>query len=371
MKVNAISKLVCILIIAGILASGCASSTVLQTNPSDATVYVKGEKLGNTPYTYSDRKIAGASTLITFKKEGYEDYSTTLRRTERWNAAALIAGLFFIYPLFWIMSYDQEHAYDLFAAEEELPSEQAVDVAEAEDIVEIEEIAEPVYEADLVGVDNNLKSERVEKFLSEGRINRAVEYSEKQEGDYRSACLFTLAEYYLSNDSISLAEDYFNKSGKTKEGNVKIAESFLAGDLIDSVRFADTEMDKTYLGKVYLTTEKKGSLVMVIDNEKAKTYLEKVYDNEEDVLIHMAFTLEEYAIESKKHLEGFKELKEMGLMSMSNGGNTVNINESIKVYFTLTFFYLSSAVDLYEKLGNTRKVEELRGERDLLTKELL
>jgi len=371
MKVNAVSKLISTLIIAGILASGCASSTVLQTNPSDATVYVKGERLGNTPYTYSDRKIAGASTLITFKKEGYEDYSTTLRRVERWNAGALIAGLFFIYPLFWVLSYDQEHTYDLFAAVEEQPAEQAINEAVAENISEMEEPDEPVYEHDLVRADNNLKSERVEKFLTDGRLNRAVEYTQKQEGEYRSACLFTIGEYYLNSDSLSLAEDYFNKSGKTKEGNVKIAESFLKGDLIDSIRFADTENEKNYLGKVYLTTEKKGSLVMVIDNEKAKTYLEKVYDNEEDVLIHMAFTLEEYAIESKKHLEGFKELKEMGLMSMSNGGNTVNINESIKVYFTLTLFYLSSAVDLYEKLGNTRKVEELRGERDLLTKELL
>ncbi|MDT8402530.1 MAG: PEGA domain-containing protein [Bacteroidales bacterium] len=367
---NARTKLVSILIISGILASGCASSTVLQTNPSDASVYVKGEKMGTTPYTYKDRKIAGASTLLTFTKEGYEDYSTTLRRVERWNAGALIAGLFFIYPLFWVLSYDQEHTYDLFPAVEEQPSEQAIDVAEKEDIVEIEEMNDPVYEPDLVRADNNLKSERVEKFLTDGRINRAVEYAEKQEGEYRSACLFTLGEYYLNNDSLSLAEDYFNKSGKTKEGNVKIAESFLKGDLIDSIRFADTENEKNYLGKVYLKGEK-GSFFFVIDNEKVKTYLEKVYDNEEDVLKHMAFTLEEYALESKKRLELTKSLKEMGLMSMSSDGKTVNINETYKASFTQTFFYFLSAADVYEKLGNTRKVEELRGEIDLLTNELL
>ncbi len=365
MKANGTSKLICLILIIGILASGCASSTVLQTTPTNASVYVKGEKLGATPYTYSDRKIAGASTLITFKKEGYEDYNTTLRRTERWNAAALITGIFFVYPLFWVLGYDQEHSYDLFKAVEASPAEQEQDVEQ----IKAEELAEPVYVPALVKAEITLKSERVEKFLTNGRIDRAVEYSEKQEGEYRSACFFTIAEYYLDNKNLSLAEDYFNKSGKTKEGNVKIAEFFLRGELVDSVRVTDNENEKKYLGKLYVKGEV-DSTVLVIDNEKVKTYLGKVYDSEEDVHKHMAYRLEEYATESKKRLELAKSLKDMGIMSMSSGGNTTNINETLKVSFTMTLFYLLSAVQVYEEMGITEKVEELNSEIKLLNDEL-
>lgn len=68
------------ILILAILASGCASSTVLRTTPAEADVYVQGQRLGETPYTYSDRKISGASTLVTFKKDGYEAYNTTIQK---------------------------------------------------------------------------------------------------------------------------------------------------------------------------------------------------------------------------------------------------------------------------------------------------
>ena len=74
MKINGSARLICILLILSILFSAYASTTLLNTTPNNAEVYIKNQKAGITPYSYTDRKIIGSSTMITFKKDGYQDY---------------------------------------------------------------------------------------------------------------------------------------------------------------------------------------------------------------------------------------------------------------------------------------------------------
>ncbi|MFY0564932.1 PEGA domain-containing protein [Archangium lansingense] len=97
---------------------GCASSTIIRSNPSGADVYIDGSKVGTTPYTYSDTKLVGASTSVKLTKEGYQDFETTLRRNEQADIGAIIGGIFLLVPFLWTMGYNPEHSYELKPAQE-------------------------------------------------------------------------------------------------------------------------------------------------------------------------------------------------------------------------------------------------------------
>jgi hypothetical protein len=111
------TKFISTILVFAILISGCASSSLFQTEPSNASVYVSGFRMGTTPYVHSDRKIAGAKTAVTFKKDGYKDLETTLKRNEQVDVWAILGGFFFMAPFLWIMKYDPIHVYELELAD--------------------------------------------------------------------------------------------------------------------------------------------------------------------------------------------------------------------------------------------------------------
>ena len=101
------------------IVTSCASTTVIQSEPSGADVYIDNQKKGKTPYTYSDTKIAGSSTYITLKKDGYEDFETVLVRNEQADVGAIVGGCFLLFPFLWTMKYHPTHNYELEKSEEE------------------------------------------------------------------------------------------------------------------------------------------------------------------------------------------------------------------------------------------------------------
>ena len=70
-----------------VLLSSCASTTVIQSEPTGASLYLNEQPVGKTPYTMKDTKIVGTKTTIKLKKEGY--------------------------PFIWIMEYNPVHKYEL------------------------------------------------------------------------------------------------------------------------------------------------------------------------------------------------------------------------------------------------------------------
>jgi hypothetical protein len=110
---NRLVSLVIGLISIIILSSGCASTTLLTTVPTGATVYLKDIAQGTTPYSYSDNKIALSSTPITFKKEGYKDLNIVLKKNERPAIGAIIGGIVAYVPLLWFAKYKDSHFYEL------------------------------------------------------------------------------------------------------------------------------------------------------------------------------------------------------------------------------------------------------------------
>lgn len=91
----------------------CSSTTVIQSMPSEAKVYLDGEFVGTTPYRHSDTKIVGSSTQVTLEKEGYQDFNTIFARDEKLDVGALIGGLFVLVPFLWVMKYKPTRMYEM------------------------------------------------------------------------------------------------------------------------------------------------------------------------------------------------------------------------------------------------------------------
>jgi len=106
-------KTIFAMIIAIVILSGCASSTMIKSNPTGAQVFINGEPVGRTPYLHVDTRVSGMLLNVDIIKEGYEPIYTTIRRSEEFNVGNFIGG-FFIWPIWlWTMDYQPTHTYEL------------------------------------------------------------------------------------------------------------------------------------------------------------------------------------------------------------------------------------------------------------------
>jgi hypothetical protein len=109
-----------------VLTTGCASTTVIRSNPSGATVSSRsGEVLGRTPYEHSDSAMVNHSESFVVELEGYEPGYVTIKR-DQWNvmrtAGGVIGGLV-VFPVFaallWAADYKEAYAVELQEAAEQ------------------------------------------------------------------------------------------------------------------------------------------------------------------------------------------------------------------------------------------------------------
>lgn len=96
-----------------IMLESCASSTLIQSNPSGAKLYLNSNYVGTTPYRHTDTKIVGTTTFVRLEKDGYEPLNTAFSRDEQADAGAIIGGVFLLFPFLWTMKYDPAHTYEL------------------------------------------------------------------------------------------------------------------------------------------------------------------------------------------------------------------------------------------------------------------
>jgi hypothetical protein len=113
MKKKFTCKVITLILAIAILFSSCASSTLIQSYPSDAKVYIDGEFVGHTPYWYTDTKIMGSITNIDVLKDGYEPLYTSIQRAERIDVAAVVGGFYLLAPFLWSLRYAPFHNYEL------------------------------------------------------------------------------------------------------------------------------------------------------------------------------------------------------------------------------------------------------------------
>lgn len=113
------------------LLSSCVSSTVIQSVPAAAKVYIDGEPKGSTPYRHADTKIIGSVTTVKLEMEGYEPFSTSFSRTEEPDIGAIIGGAFVWFPFLWAMKYKPSRTYELNPRTTVSPGQQALTLPQA------------------------------------------------------------------------------------------------------------------------------------------------------------------------------------------------------------------------------------------------
>lgn len=119
MEKKFIIKVVSILLAVGILFESCASSTLIQSYPSGAKVYIDGEPVGTTPYWHTDTKISGSIVNVDLVKDGYKPFYTSFMRAEQVDVGAIIGGFFVWFPFLWTMKYKPTHNYELVPIEQQ------------------------------------------------------------------------------------------------------------------------------------------------------------------------------------------------------------------------------------------------------------
>jgi hypothetical protein len=93
--------------------AACASSTLIQSQPTGAKLYLNGEPVGNTPYTMSDTKMIGSITTVRLESPGYETSTGAITRNEEFNVGPCIGGMFVLVPFLWMFGYKPTHTFEL------------------------------------------------------------------------------------------------------------------------------------------------------------------------------------------------------------------------------------------------------------------
>ncbi len=107
------TKLISIILVASVVLTSCASTTMIQSIPTGAKLYLNSEPVGTTPYTHEDTKIIGSTTTVRLEMEGYEPLHTSFSRDEEADVGAIIGGFFVLIPFLWAMKYKPTHTYEL------------------------------------------------------------------------------------------------------------------------------------------------------------------------------------------------------------------------------------------------------------------
>ena len=113
MKKEITTKVASVVLAGAMLFSSCGSSTMIQSSPGSAKLYLDGESVGITPYTHRDSKIVGSTTSVKLEKEGYETYNASFSRNEDADVGAIIGRIFFLFPFLWTMKYKPSRTYEL------------------------------------------------------------------------------------------------------------------------------------------------------------------------------------------------------------------------------------------------------------------
>jgi hypothetical protein len=101
------------LLVLSLLLGGCASTTTLHTKPEGAIVMLNGAKVGETPYTLTDKDIVIGEKKLLVQKAGYKDATVTVKR-DQWSTGRIILGICACgVPLLWAADYPADYTVEL------------------------------------------------------------------------------------------------------------------------------------------------------------------------------------------------------------------------------------------------------------------
>jgi len=110
-RVGRFFPIVCLITLAAF--AGCVSSTVLQSQPQGARVFLNGVPVGTTPYTMTDTNMSGTATQVRLEYPGFDPFNAMIVRSEELDPMALIGGIFLLVPFLWILGYQPTHYFTM------------------------------------------------------------------------------------------------------------------------------------------------------------------------------------------------------------------------------------------------------------------
>jgi len=105
-------KSVLVLFLISVFSVSCTSTTMVRSSDPEVMISIDGRWKGKGSVLYRDRKIFASSTYVRMQKPGCEPRMYFFSRSEEFEVTACILGIFFIFPLLWMMKYEPEHSYD-------------------------------------------------------------------------------------------------------------------------------------------------------------------------------------------------------------------------------------------------------------------
>lgn len=96
-----------------VLFASCASTTMIESIPSGAKVFLDDNYVGETPYKMTDTEIIFTCTYVRLEKEGFETLHTDICRDEEVDIGPVVGGCFLVFPWLWAMKYYPNHTYEL------------------------------------------------------------------------------------------------------------------------------------------------------------------------------------------------------------------------------------------------------------------
>ncbi len=123
------------------VATGCASTVLINSSPDGAEVFIDGQSIGYTPTSYTDSGIVFSNRQVEVHLDGYEVHRATIRRDAEINVGALLGGIFCLWPLFlWALDYPSQVNYQLrpLYGEMEMPPALKVEESSVEVALEVQ-----------------------------------------------------------------------------------------------------------------------------------------------------------------------------------------------------------------------------------------
>lgn len=96
-----------------VAAPGCKSSITINSVPQGATLYIDGQRVGQTPYVQTDAAIVGSSKSVKLEMAGFQTLDGAFEKDGDANIGAIIAGVFFLFPFLWTLDYPEQVTYEL------------------------------------------------------------------------------------------------------------------------------------------------------------------------------------------------------------------------------------------------------------------
>ena len=103
-----------LILCAAVLLAACSSETTIRVSDPDARIYIDGEYQGMGKTHYSDRKLAFSKLDVTVRKDGCEEQTYRIRRSERPDVGAIVMGYYLGLPILWLSQYRHHHDYEFY-----------------------------------------------------------------------------------------------------------------------------------------------------------------------------------------------------------------------------------------------------------------